>query len=105
MKLTDFFSVEYKASPKKAVKKLTNDTFLKKNGWSRVFHEGVGEGIFSPDESLVVVFDEDDLDSYAEYSLYRYNPDAWVKANTYDDWEAIYDGENGEDFEVEAVEV
>lgn len=96
MKLTEFFASVYKTNPGKAVAQLSDDAFVREMGWERVFHEGVGDGIYSPSENLVAVYDEDDLDTYSEYVFYRYNSDAWVSM------EELFNGtRNGEEFEVE----
>ena len=98
MKLTlkDFFEQVYKFDPTYAVNVLSDDNFVRAKGWKRVFHEGVGDGIYSPDDGIVAVYDEDDLETYSEYTLYRYSPDAWVSME-----ELYNDGRNGEGFEVE----
>ena len=96
MKLTEFFASVYKTNPYEAVARLSDDVFVREMGWERVFHEGVGDGIYSPSENLVAVYDEDDLDTYSEFVFYRYNSDAWVSM------EELFNGtRNGEEFEVE----
>lgn len=77
MTLKKFFTTEYEKNPENAVSLLNDDTFIKRRKWKRVFKEGVGDGIYSPDENIVAIFDEDDLDEYAEYFLEEYD-DNWV---------------------------
>ena len=88
----------YSTDPFKAVDELTDDVFLAEMGWKAVFHEGVGDGVWSPEEGIVVVFDEDDLDTYHEFSIYKYNADAWPTM------EEFGDGATGEGYEVEPEE-
>lgn len=98
MNITEFFPTIYKKNPKAAVANLSDDEFIAKMGWRRVFHEGVGDGIHSPGEGVVAVFDEDDLDTYSDYTFYRYDPDAWVPMSD------VMDGRrNGDGFEVEPL--
>ena len=85
-----------------ALELLMDDSYIQKQGWKRVFHEGYGEGVCSPTESIVAVFDVDDVPKYHSYGLYRYNPRAW-KDTDGDGWDRIYAGDNGEDFEVEPI--
>ncbi len=73
MTLKNFFLTEYEKNPKEAVSNLGDDTFLKRNGWQRVFRENYGEGIFSPNENIVVIYDDLDLEEYHDYSFYEYD--------------------------------
>ena len=95
MNLRNFFEKVYTAKPEIAVSLLSNDEFLKINGLKSVFHEGVGDGICSVEEGIVAVYDEDDLETYHEFTFYKYNPNAWV------DMEEFGKGETGEEYEVE----
>lgn len=81
-------------SCEEALVQLQYDEFLKRNGWFHVFHEGYGEGICSPREGVVAVFDVDDLPEYHSFNLYRYNPKAWIKTSN-GGWDDIYNGING----------
>jgi hypothetical protein len=83
-----------------AVENLTDAAWLEEMGWKQVFHEGLGDGVYSPKENLVVIFDVDDVPYYHDFEFYKYNEKAWKSC---DDWDAIYDGDNGEDVEVERV--
>lgn len=95
MKLQDYFNNVYKVDAEKAVEELFDDTFIRKNKWRRVFHEGVGDGIYSPKEGIVVVFDCDDLEEYSEFVFYKYNPNAWVSMRD------AFNGKNGGEYKVE----
>lgn len=88
----------YFNNPHKAVAELTDDVFLASMGWVPVFHEGVGDGVWSPEEGIVAVFDEDDLDTYWCFSFYKYNADAWPTMDK------LNEGVNGEGYEVELEE-
>ena len=94
MKLKDYFKNCYMADPEKAVSDLMDDTFVAGMGWKRVFHEGIGDGIYNPEEGVVAVYDEDDLEEYHEYHFYRYRPEAWIITDNggLDD---VYAGNNG----------
>lgn len=87
--LKNFMENIYKSNPYDAVIKLSDDAFLKNKGWFRVFQEGFGEGVCSPIEGIVVVFDEDDLDTYNEYDVYEYNPKVWIRTDN-GGWDKIY---------------
>ena len=60
-----------------ALNELQDDVWLHSMGWQRVFCEGIGDGVYSPKEGIVVIFDEDDLPQYHEYCIYDYNPNDW----------------------------
>lgn len=83
-----------------ALRRLTDESWLRKMGWKQVFHEGTGNGVYSPTEGIVAVFDEDDLPEYHSFQLYRYNPKAWKICGNVG-WDSIYDGNNGGDVIVE----
>ena len=87
-------------SCEEALAELTDDAWLRSMGWERVFHEGIGDGVYSPEEGVVAVFDCDDLPEYHEYELYKYNPKAWKSINN-GGWDNIYNGDNGGGFDVE----
>ncbi len=98
--LRTYMDTVYKTNPYQAVhEQLHDDKFVKEHGWFRVWHEGHGEGICSPKEKIVAVFDEDDLEECHDVYYYKYNPKAWVKT----DWNKIYNGENGEGYEVKPI--
>lgn len=61
-----------------ALNKLQDEVWLHNMGWKQVFHEDYGDGVYSPAEGCVAVFDEDDLPEYHSYHLYKYNPKAWI---------------------------
>ena len=98
--MNDYYNNDSSCSS--ALELLMDDSYIQKQGWKRVFHEGYGEGVCSPAESIVAVFDVDDIPKYHSYGLYRYNPRAW-KDTDGDGWDRIYAGDNGEDFEVEPI--
>ena len=98
MNLRNFFEKVYTANPKTAVSLLSDDEFLKINGLMRVFHEGLGDGICSVEEGIVVVCDEEELDIYNDYDIYEYNPDAWVTMKE------LSEGKTGEEYEVAPIE-
>ena len=102
MKLFDFMDSFYLSNPKETVSKLYNIDFLHKNGWRGVWHEGLGYGVASIKEGIVVIYDEEDLDIYHEFTFYKYN-NAWVNAETKEDWDSIYKGHNGSDVELECA--
>lgn len=83
-----------------ALAELQNEEWVHSMGWEYVFHEGIGNGVYSPKEGIVAVFDEDDLPYYHGYSLYHYNPKAW-KSTENGEWDKVYEGNNGENYEVE----
>ena len=85
-----------------AVYLLTDEVWLKSMGWKQVFHEGIGDGIYSPNENIVAVFDIDDVPSFHSYQLYKYNEKAWKSCDG-DGWDRIYNGDNGEDYDVEPI--
>ena len=85
-----------------AIRSLNDDDFINDKGWERVFHEGYGEGVYSPNEGIVAIFDNDELSKYHSYGLYKYNPKAW-KHTANGGWDKIYAGDNGSDCEVEPV--
>ena len=84
------------------VQMLKDRDFLNSQGWRRVFHEGMGEGVADPFEGIVVVFDEEITDKYADYGFYKYNANAWVDIDLIG-WNEIYNGHNGSKFEVEPI--
>lgn len=86
-----------------ALELLMDDDWVKSMGWRRVFHEGVGEGLYSPTENIVAVFDIDDVPTYHSYHFYRFNENAWKFCDG-DGWDKIYNGDNGADFEVEEID-
>lgn len=86
-----------------ALNDLTDEQWLHSMGWFQVFHEGIGNGVCSPSEKIVAVFDEDDLPMFHSYQLYRYNPKAWVSVEN-DGWDKVYNGENGDDYDVEPID-
>lgn len=94
--LKNYIEKNYKENPVLAVSELSDEEFLKSRGWQRVFHEGVGEGVYSPEEGIVAVFDEEDLDTYTDYTFYKYNPNAWVTME-----ELFNENKTGEECEVE----
>lgn len=96
--LKNYIEKNYKENPVLAVSELSDEEFLKSRGWKRVFHEGVGEGVYSPKEGIVAVFDEEDLDTYTDYTFYKYNPNAWVTME-----ELFNENKTGEECEVELV--
>ena len=98
MNLKNFFETAYAKNPQVAVSLLTDDEFLKANGLKTVFHEGLGNGICSVEEGIVVVYDEDDLETYSDYDIYEYNPDAWVTM------QELSEGKTGEEYEVAPIE-
>lgn len=61
-----------------ALNELSDEQWLRSMGWFQVFLEGIGNGVWSPSENIVAVFDEDDLPTFHSYQLYRYNPKLWV---------------------------
>jgi len=85
-----------------ALEKLTDEVYLHSMGWKQVYHEGVGNGVHSPKEDIVVVFDEDDLPLYHSYAVFKYNPKAWVSVEN-DGWDEVYKGNNGEEYDVEPL--
>lgn len=87
-------------SCEEALRYLHDSTFLAQNGWFEVFHEGHGNGICSPKEGIVAVFDEDDLPLYHSYQFYKYNPKAWIRTSN-GGWDDIYNGNNGGQYDVE----
>ena len=42
-----------------------------------VFHEGLGDGLYCPEEGIIAVFDEDDVPEYHSVSFFKYDPRAW----------------------------
>ena len=86
-----------------ALKRLTDEVWLRSMGWKQVFHEGIGDGVYSPEEGIVAVFDEDDLPEYHSYQLYKYNPKVWKSCDD-NGWDRIYDGDNGDGFDVEPLD-
>lgn len=78
MTLKEYFKNVYENDAKFAVSQLADDTFLKENNWERVFREGWGDGIYSPNENIVIMYDEDDLDLYHDYEVELYTED-WKK--------------------------
>ena len=85
-----------------ALELLMDDSFIEEQGWMRVFHEGYGDGVYSPKESIVAVFDVDDVPEYHSFHLYKFNPKTW-KTTDGDGWDNIYGGDNGGNFDVEPV--
>ena len=103
MTLVEFVKKELtnKKTWEKAVEKLQNRNFVFNQGWKYVWHEGYGMGICSPSENIVVIYEEDDVNYCNAYGFYKYNPNAWVDLN----WNKIYNGENGEGYEVEPIKL
>lgn len=93
MSLRKYMQTIYKVNPYDAVRELSDNSFLRNNGWFRVFREGYGEGVCSLKEGIVVVFDEDDLNTYNEYDTYQYNPKVWIKTDN-GGWDKIYQAGN-----------
>lgn len=60
-----------------ALANLMDDTFIKEQGWKRVFQEGIGEGILSENENIVAIFDTDCLPQFHAFAIYDYNPKKW----------------------------
>lgn len=85
-----------------ASRSLNDDDFIKDKGWERVFHEGYGEGVYSPNEGIVAIYDNNELFLYHSYGFYKYNPKAW-KHTANGGLDKIYAGDNGSDCEVEPV--
>ena len=102
--LREFFKTVYTEKPWNALCMLASRKYTNEKEWYWVFHEGIGEGVYSKKEGIVAVFDEDDVDVHNEYTFYKYDPNAWVNASTPDDWKAIYDGRNGENYPVELAD-
>lgn len=102
--LRDFMRVWYNNDDSciDALEKLTDEAWLRPMGWKQVFHEGIGDGVYSPEEGIVAVFDEDDLPEYHSYQLYKYNPKVWKSCDG-DGWDRIYDGDNGDGYDVEPL--
>lgn len=86
-----------------ALRELTDEQWLHSMGWFQVFHEGIGDGVCSPSENIVAVFDEDDLPKFHSYQLYRYNPKSWVSVEN-DGWDNVYNGDNGDDYDIEPID-
>lgn len=103
MELKEFMETVYLNNPTQAIRILHDNDFLRKNGWRGVWHESLGYGVASIKENIVAIYDEEELDTYHEYTFYRYNPNAWVNAETDEDWDSIYEGNNGEEYEVEPI--
>lgn len=101
--LLKFMKHYYKSDPHEAVDLLNDQTFVHKNGWRTVFHEGCGEGVWSPKEGIVATFDVDDLDNYNTVQIYKYDQNAWKPTDVRGGWDRIYNGDNGEDYDVEYV--
>ena len=74
-----------------ALEKLTDEVWLRSMGWKQVYSEGIGDGVYSPEEGIVAVFDEDDLPEWHGYQLYKYNPKTW-KFCEGDGWDRIWMG-------------
>lgn len=85
-----------------ALEKLTDEVWLRSMGWKQVFHEGIGDGVHSQEEGIVAVFDEDGLPEYHSYQLYKYNPKSWKDCDG-NGWERIYNGDNGDGYDVEPI--
>lgn len=83
-----------------ALNKLQDERWLHSMGWEQVFHEGYGNGVYSPAEGCVAVFDEDGLPEFHSYHLYRYNPKVWVSVEN-GGWDDAYNGKNGSGYDVE----
>jgi hypothetical protein len=85
-----------------AVGRLTDNTWLRSMGWEQVFHEGTGDGVYSPEEGIVAVFDEDELPEFHGYQLYKYDPKVWKSCNG-NGLDKIYNGDNGDRYDAEAI--
>jgi len=104
MTLREFMTVNYNNDNTcvEALKKLTDEVWLRSMGWKQVFHEGIGNGVYSPKEVIVAVFDEDGLPEYHSCQFYKYNPKAWKSCDN-DGWDKIYAGDNGDGCDVEPI--
>jgi hypothetical protein len=80
LSLRDFMTHYYDNDEtcEEALSKLQDGRYVFGRGWEYVFHEGVGDGVYSPQEGIVAVFDEDDLPDYHSVNFYRFNPQSWL---------------------------